>query len=262
MSFVDWDFNLLESLIQDRGDTVIWEMAIACPNCRRDDAMTSFNEVSDNEATRIRKVNCNKCHGTGFFYRNAQMVKGLLTQLNPGNRSLMNLGNTFPGDCVFSPSLQGPALADMDKVTLCVTDVLHEGQTIQRGAAHMSNARFIPDDLAVEEDRLWYSGDGCAHWCEDANNVVYDVGADFIIVDNVIRWTGRRPAEGVFYTLKYTYYPEFIVYASPLQRVDRGRDLQQRVVLRKKHIAMMNNQTPTPADRQTEQLSLTGRLKI
>ncbi|NJL53724.1 hypothetical protein HC928_00365 [bacterium] len=262
MTAADWDFNLLESLIQDRGDSVIWETALACPACRREDSTASFNEVTPTEATRIRKVNCDTCEGLGFIYRNATMVKGLLTQINAGNRQLIDVGLVLPGDCVFSPSLNACEIHDMDKITLCVSDVLHEGQVIQRNAARLSFAKQKTTSLKLNEDRLWYNGDGTAIWCEDENNVVYDVGTDFVIQDNVIRWVARKPADGVFYTLKYSYYPEWIVYASPLQRIDRGRSLQQRVVLRKKHIVNMNATTTTPGDRQAEQLELTGRIKI
>lgn len=260
---VDWDFGLLEGLIQDRGDWVIWETGVACPRCRREDTTASFNEVSPTEATRIREVHCQNCFGTGFIYRNATKVLGLLTGVNAGNRQLLDIGVAQPGDCVFSPSLQSLEMQDMDRVTLCITDVLNEGQTIQRAAAHLSNARLRPTDLATTEDRLWYSGNGCVVWCEDENNVVYDVGGDFEIVDNVIRWIGRKPADGVFYVLKYNYYPEWIVYASPLQRFDRGRSLQGRVMLRKKHVVFtQQTSVATASQRQSEQLALTGRVKI
>lgn len=260
---VDWDFNLLEGLIQDRGDEVIWETGVACSRCRKEDATAAFNEVSPTEMTRIREVNCVNCHGTGYIYRNATKVLGLLTQVNSGNRQLIDLGIAMPGDCVFSPSLQSVEMEDMDRVTLCITDVFNEGQIIQRNAAHLSNARLRPTDLTPTEDRLWYFGDGCVVWCEDENNVVYDGGGDFEIIDNKISWIGRRPADGTFYTLKYRYYPEWIVYASPLQRFDRGRSLQGRVVLRKKHIALPQTvNVATPSQRQTEQLSLTGRIKM
>jgi len=176
---------------------------------------------------------------------------------------MLEIGLAFPGDCIFSPSFSAGELNDMDKVTLCLTDVLHEGQVIQRNAAGLSYARLKPTSLEANEDRLWYSGDGCAVWCEDQNNVVYEANGDFQIVDNKIIWVGKKPADGVFYVLKYYYYPEWIVYASPLQRFDRGRDLKQRVVLRKKHVAFLNStDKATPVQRQSEQVKLTGRLKI
>jgi hypothetical protein len=259
----DWDFGLLDQLIQDRGDQVVLELAVACPACRKGDATSALNEKNSTEVTNIRPIECGSCHGDGFLYRNAQIITGLITQINAGNRQLLDLGLAFPGDCIFSPSLNAPDINDMDKITLCVTDVLHEGQVIQRNAAKLSNAKVRPTTLLATEDRLWYPSDGCAVWCEDENNVVYDNYADFQLIDNRIRWVGKRPSDGVFYTLKYHYYPEWIVYASPLQRVDRGRDLKQRVVLRKKHTAFMNSaDKATPAMRQADQLALTGRVKI
>jgi len=259
----DWDFPLMEEFIQDREDQVVWETAIACPTCRKGDATAAFNEKNSTEVVNIRPIDCPTCHGDGFIYRNARLITGLLTQINAGNRQLIDLGLAFPGDAIFSPALTSPDMHDMDKVTMCITDVLHEGQVIQRNAARLSNAKARPTDLDASEDRLWYPGDGCVVWCEDANNVVYFSPGDFQIIDNRIRWVGNRPADGVFYTIKYHYYPEWVVYASPLQRVDRGRDLKQRVVLRKKHLAFMNStEKATPAMRQAEQLALTGRVKI
>lgn len=260
----DWDWNLLEGLIQDRGDQVIWETGVACPRCRKEDAVASFNERNPSEAIRIREINCTNCHGYGFVYRNAVPVKGLVTQINAGNRQLIDAGLILPGDCVFSPSLaSGCEPQDMDRITFCVTDVLHEGQTIQRGAAHLSNARLRPTDLLESEDRLWYVGSGGVVWCEDENNVVYSVDSDFQIIDNKIRWVGKQPRLGIFYTIKYYYYPEWLVYASPLQRIDRARSLGVRVALRKKHIAYtQGTSVATPAQRQSEQISLTGRTKI
>src|SRR5690606_15376076 len=106
------------------------------------------------ELSRIRKVNCDRCHGSGFIYRNPTVVKGLLTQINAGNRQLLEMGIAAPGDCVFSPSLHAAEIHDMDKITLGVTDILNEGQVIQRGAAKRSQAST---SLAENEDRLWYA---------------------------------------------------------------------------------------------------------
>jgi hypothetical protein len=260
---IDWDFNGLESLIVDRGDEVIWETGIACPKCRREDTIASFNQVTNTQMTRMRLTNCNKCGGYNIIYRNATKVLGLITSLNGGNRSLIDIGLAMPGDCVFSPSLRAQEMHDMDRVTMCVEDVFNEGQTIQRNAAHLSEARYVPTTLTVDEDRLWYASSGCSVWCEDEDSVVYDVGNDYQLIDNTIKWVGNRPADGKFYTLKYYYYPEWIVYASPLQRVDRGRNLQQRVLLRKKHVAFTTQtDKATPAQRQQEQLASTGRIKL
>ena len=260
----DWNFDLLEELIQDRGDQVVWETAIACPTCRREDIIASFTEVSPTEMTRIRQVNCRNCHGDGFIYRNAQVLTGLMTQINAGNRQLLPEGLALPGDFVFSPSLKAPDLHDMDKVTMLITDVLHEGQIIQRnGLGIAAKKTGIPSSLESTEDRLWYAGSGDVVWCEDENNVVYNVNTDFQIQNNKIVWIGNKPADGVFYTLKYHYYPEWIVYASPLQRVDRNRDLKQRVVLRKKHVVLANaTEKATVEQRQAEQFALTGRINL
>jgi hypothetical protein len=256
----DWDFDLLESLITDRGDEVIWETAIACP-CRREDASMSFAD-DQGAAARIRSLSCVQCHGDGFIYRNAQLITGLLTQINAGNRRLVEAGYLLPGDCTFSPSLRGPKINDFDKITFTFSEVLDEGQVICRNAARLNENKTMPTSLAANEDRLWYNGD-CGIWCEDENGVVYDSGVDYTLCGNKIQWIGNKPADNVYYTLKYTCFYEWIAYASPLTRIDRGRDLAQRCILRRKHVAFMNEtDKATPSQRQANQLSLTGRIKI
>lgn len=261
----DWDFSLLESLIQDRGEVVLHETGVACPTCRREDATASLNEEDANEATRIRKVNCQNCLGYGYIYRNPTKVKGLLTSVNPGNRLPLESGYAVPGDCVFSPSLEACPINIMDRITTCIPDVLNEGQLIQRGAAGLSYAAARPTTLSANEDRLWYNGTGGAVWCEDDTGNTYEAGSDYLIVDNKIVWPtgGRAPDVGQFYVLKYYYYPEWIVYYSPLKRVDLARNLAPRVGLRKKHVAFMNTQdVSTASDRLADNLGLTGRVKI
>jgi hypothetical protein len=162
-------------------------------------------------------------------------VRGLLTGINPGNRTLIEAGYALPGDSVFSPERFSEHIADFDKITLMVPQDLNEGQVIMRGASHMEENAQIPTELKTAEDRLWYVAD-CAVWCEDEDGVVYSQGVDFEFESKKIRWIGARPYVGKLYTVRYTGYPEWIVYVSPFLRFDNGRSLGRKVLLRKKHV--------------------------
>jgi len=257
----DWDFGALEELIQSRGDEVILETGVACA-CRRDDAIASLT-TKDNQPSTLRKMNCQSCSGDGFIYRNARCVKGLLTSVQAGpNRRLLEGGYSVPGDAVFSPSMTIGPIGDFDKITLTYADFVGDGQNIMRGAAQHNENTGKPLGLLPTEDRLWYQP-AAAVWCEDDNNVVYTQGSDFTLQDHTIRWVGNQPAKGTFYTLKYTAYLEWIVYNTPLLRMDNNRSLAQRVMLRKKHVAFSTgSRADTPAKRAEEQDRITTRAKI
>lgn len=257
----DWDLNLLEELIQARGDDVILETGIAC-SCRRDDALAGLT-TKENQPSTFRKINCTACQGDGFIYRNARCVRGLVTSVQGGpNRRLIEGGYAVPGDAVFSPSTCAGFVGDFDKVTFTYADSIGDGQVIMRGAATYGENADRLTHTQRDEDRLWYQA-ADALWCEDENQVVYTPNVDFVLEDKRITWIGAKPAVGVFYTLKYTAYLEWIVYNTPLLRMDNNRSLLQRVLLRKKHVAFTTGSpADTPAKRKDEQESLTIRAKI
>jgi hypothetical protein len=261
MTLPDWNFQYLEELIEARGDAVILETGVAC-TCRREDALASLTTEGGQPAT-LRRLNCPTCQGDGFIYRNARCVRGLITSLQAGpNRKLLEGGYAVPGDVVFSPSLNIGILADFDKVTLTKSSPVGDGQVIMRGRGTRAENADRSTNLTDDEDRLWYHGD-CAIWCEDENQVIYDQGADFVISGRVVRWLDKRPDVGTFYTLKYTAFLEWIVYNTPMARIDNSRSLGQKVVLRKKHVAFSTgSDADTPAKRQEEQNRLTTRVKI
>lgn len=258
---VDWDFSLLDELIEARGDEVVVETGVAC-TCRNQDLYAS-TILYQNSPASFRRMNCEQCQGDGFIFRNPRCVKGLLTSLDPGrNKVLIESGYAIPGDSVFSPGRCADDIADFDKITLLVPQNLNEGQVIMRGAAHMEENAQIPTDLATNEDRLWYVADTSV-WCEDEDGVVYVQNGDFVFESKKIRWVGSQPAVGKLYTIKYTGYPEWIVYAQPFLRFDRGRSLGRKVLLRKKHVHFnTGSQAATPAERAEEADEFTSGVKI
>jgi len=263
MSFrnIDWDFGKLEELIEARGEEVIVETAVSC-TCRNGDLYASMIEREGSPAS-YRRFNCSKCQGDGWIYRNARLVLGLVTGVDPGkDKALIEGGYAIPGDAVFSPSLEESTIADFDKITLLFALPLNDGQVVMRGAAHLEENAHINTDLATDEDRLWYMAD-CNIWCEDEDGSVYTQDADFEFEDRKLRWIGNRPLVGKLYTIKYFGFPEWIVPNQPLQRYDRGRGLGSRVLLRKKHVAYQTgSKADTPAKRQEAQRAFNTKVEI
>lgn len=263
MSFlrIDWDFGLLNELIEARGEDAILERGIACP-CRNGDHYASFIK-KDGKPANVRRLSCPQCRGDGYIYRDSTCVKGLVTSINPGkDRKLIEMGYAVPGDLTFSPSPRGPKITDFDKMTFKFSQPVNAGQVIMRGAAQMEENATYVTDLAPEEDRLWYEAD-CAIWCEDENGVVYQCGTDFEFDAHKIVWRGNAPDQGTLYTVKYLAFLEWIAYNTPFDRVDRHRNLGQRVLLRKKHVAMTTDPpSDSVSDRDDAEVEFTTRTKI
>lgn len=257
-SGVDWDFANLEQLIVDRGDRVIHEKGISCP-CRSQDAYGS-TILRENKPSTQRKLDCQQCGGIGWLYRDAGLIKGLITSVESGrNRKLIEAGYAIPGDCVFSPSLKFGQVHDFDRITMLYAAPVGDGQVLLRNAARLAENGLLNLGLSDAEDRLWYEAD-CVEWCEDEDGTVYTQSVDFRIDGKKIIWVGSKPADGKFYTIKYNAYLQWIIYATPLTRFDRDRKLGQRVLLRKVHVAEINDyKFDTAENRQEQEIAFTTK---
>lgn len=258
---VDWDFARLDELIEARGDEVILETAVAC-TCRNGDLHSALI-IREGKPANQRSLDCPQCMGDGFLYRNARRVRGLITGIDPGrNRQLLEMGYAVPGDATFSPSLAAGYLTDFDRITMCHPEPVNEGQVIRRGGhTFQDNVQYVTD-LEENEDRLWYRP-SCSVWCEDENGVVYTQSTDFVFVDKKIVWTETGPDLGTLYTVKFTAYLEWVAYATPFSRVDRGRNLGQRVLIRKKHVTFTSDSPlDSPSYRAQKEIDFTTRTKI
>ena len=257
----DWDFALLEDLIQQRGDKVLVERGISCP-CRGEDVYGSLIEHENRPATR-RRYGCEQCGGLGYIFRDAQVIKGLITSIESGkNRQLLEMGYAVPGDCVFSPSLHAREIQDFDRVTFGYASPVSGGQIIMRNSANMNDNALRSLGLEPTQDRLWYQAE-CVTWCEDDEGYIYTPGVDFSIDGKTLNWGNTRPRDGQMYTIKYNAFVEWIVYASPMTRFDRNRKLGQKVLLRKIHTAAQNDfDFDTAEKREEQEQSFTRTTKI
>ncbi len=263
MPLVDWDFDLLQSLIDDRGDLVIWEKGAPCPQCTEQDPFANALEKTAGKPPTKSSIFCSYCRGDGYIYRDPMCIHGMVTSVMAGKRQLLEMGFAMPGDCTFSPPLTVyPSVSDADRITFTKSSVINEGQVIVRGAAHIGENKQLTSNLAENEDRLWYLAD-CAILCEDSEGNTYDCDTDFVFDDKKIVWIGNAPPVGRPYVIKYMAFLEWMVYASALERFDNGRDLAPRVMLRKKHVYFLNGAPgDSPAARQDQALEFQGLTRI
>jgi hypothetical protein len=257
---LDFFPGLQEGLMGDRGTRMVHEMALACPKCRTSDP--AANMLQGGKFQR-RLPDCPNCGGDGWLYRDPIIVIGLATsmrqQANPVDVGIVQVGDMqfslLPG--AFGSSTPRRVSAN-DRLTQLWDTPLDDGQTIVRGAAHLStNARFAKF-INPNEDRVWYEPQH-GLWCEDENKVKYHDGSDFTLgPGKLINWIGNKPAIGTKYVLKYTAFLEWIVWAPPQERTDRGeKDLGQLLMLRKRHIANINE---SPFVTEDDRQPLSGRV--
>ena len=256
MREADWDPRLLDSLIQDRGECVTYEKGISCPVCRLEDPYASMIEHEGQPATALkRSVNCPRCYGLGYIYRDAKVIKGLFTSIQAGsNKQLLEGGWAVPGDAVFSPSMREEELSDFDKITLHYAVPVGSGHTVFRGAATKGLNAMTDTGLEPNEDRLWYRAE-CPIWCEDQYGTVYRPDVDYVLEGRIIRWIGQAPPPDTVYTIKYRAFLEWIVYATPMTRIDSNRSLAQKVLVKKAHTAFMNAHQVDTVEKRVEQES-------
>jgi hypothetical protein len=146
----------------------------------------------------------------------------------------------MPGDAVFSTHPNYQIVAG-DLITFTWSQPIPDGQVIVRGAGTTSDNTARETQLEEDEDRLNYHAVSSI-WCEDENGKVYRSQGDFILNGSkVIKWVGESPHRGATYTIKYNAHIEWIAFTPPNIRRDRNRDLGSRVALRKRHVALVND---------------------
>lgn len=217
----DWNFSLQEGMISGHGTPVAHEIAVAC----------SCMSVSSEEGlVGTADPTCNQCFGRGYIFRDATRLVGLISNITT-DKYWSQVGWIEPGDLIFSPSIKARRISDFDRITIGMPTPF-EGQVITRGVSSSLSPR--PTDLLSNEDYLhWEAGRYEAIWIEDEDGNTYRVG-EYLLKGRRIQWSGNAgPVRGKKYTIKYEIYPEYIAFATPIDRWDRSRELGQRVMLRR-----------------------------
>jgi len=175
---------------------------------------------------------CNACHGWGWIYPfPPQKIQGLVSDVKM-RKDLLDLGLAMPGDLLFSPAPGMAHLSDYDLILLpWKQGVPSEGQIIQRGGGPTDKTYYRMD---------WVQG----VWTVDPATggiTQYVPNVDFTWQGNEITWTGNQPSQGTYYSIQYSGMFEWICFVSPQPRIAFGRDLGQRVILRKRHVVDPNS---------------------
>lgn len=234
--------------IRERGERVIHETVLVCP-------CVGLSEVNDLPITDSPTLNCSKCLGFGYFHRKPQSLTGLVTAVNQDRISSDYSIKLYPGDCIFSPTVDAPIISQYDKITFTKPQPLTEGQIIVRGEGTTGFNAIQRFGLEENEDRLWYEAESVIHVEALDSDREYKLGSDFEVDGKVIRWSEGAILKNTRYVIKYNGYLEWIVLEPPMERRDRGNKLGQRVALRKVHVFRS-----TSADASEE--SATKRLRI
>jgi hypothetical protein len=250
---IDWTFPVQKGFIDNRGETLIHEIGLRCP-CNIEDTMAG--QMTRKDVPRRRTTyRCPNCSGEGYIYRNPKKIIALITGISEST-SRQEEGWIMPGDAIMSPK-PGYIVSTGDLITFTWSQPIDEGQVIVRGAATLSENAARKTDIDEAEDRLWYNADESI-WCEDYDGKIYKPG-DFILDGSKrIRWQGNSPPIGKAYTLKYKAYLEWEAFQPPVTRRDRDRDLGGRVLLRKRHVAQVNDD---PTIRQRDKLTFCARME-
>lgn len=168
--------------------------------------------------------NCTEHEAGGWLYTAEQTIVGLVTDISQ-NATLMETGVFVPGDCVFSP-LSNHKVSEGDKIIFTWPLPYGQGDALVRGTG--------------ASDRLYYAAaQGMA--CIDEDKVFYYPDADYRFDGKTIVWdwtgkTGKKPATGKRYTVKYMAYLEWLAFVPPVTRISNGADMGEKVLLRKKHV--------------------------
>lgn len=168
--------------------------------------------------------NCTAHELGGWLYPEENEIVGLVTGVAQ-HREWVEAGVTMPGDCVFSPLSQA-TVSEGDKIIFTWPLPYGQGDPLIRGIA-AGDTLYYPASRAI--------------YCIDENREKYREAVDFIIDGRKVIWqwdgkTGRSPATGARYTIKYMAFIEWIALDPPTNRISAGEDIGSKVLLRKKHI--------------------------
>ena len=214
------NINLHKKLVLSHGEQVTHYKSQLC-TCSTD----GLPENAD--------LNCIRCKGLGVYWFDPKTITAIVTGLDSdrtGRQWLQN-GIALPEDmsCSASPGLTR-RFKDYDKIIpKWNRGFPYPGELLQRGS----------------KDRLLYVPMGNFIRISKINPVtgvetVWVKNTDFVIggdLGKTVQWVaGRGPGMDDIYAVTYEPRFEFICWAPPAPRWERGRDLGQRIILRKIHL--------------------------
>lgn len=191
--------------------------------------------TSEMDANRANPL-CLVCSGTGTFYANPSYITAALSAAS-NTKILMDFGVALPGDIIMSlRPMDDVLIADRDQVKFTwETGESYEGELAKRGAA--SSDKLIYDalslDAVTQSDPDW----GTVTSFLEITDYTHASQSD------TLTWlSGRGPAQGSTYSVRYRPRFSYLCFTPPAERRERGTSLGQRVLLRRKHIALAKTQ--------------------
>lgn len=205
--------------LRKHGEWILHSLAMKC-NC------SILPTGADYPDSNRANPNCVTCKGLGMFWMERKSIWGAVQSVNQ-QKDLLMTGVATPGDLVLSPDPRY-LISDYDKITMEWREgIPYEGELVIRsstGSKDTTNYQIV-NIIA------------CTQVSPDTGDVTtFNSGIDFTFSGKEITWIGNAPAANSFYAIKYSAVVEWICFAPPQPRMERGTNLGQRVVMRKKHM--------------------------
>lgn len=227
MPFNNSKFNIAsqQDFIRKHAEIVRYFKGMKC-------TCTLISEGSNYPDANRARLDCKACHGLGWVWIEQGEIRGLVTNISQ-DKNLLVAGIAAPGDLIFSPTLD-VTMADYDKIQFTWPQgIPYEGELVVRGS---------DQDLAYNQDNVRYGildiGDKDCIQVDPASGAItyFKPNVDYTYNDRVITWIGNMPASGSVYSIKYQANIEWIAFIPPQPRKERGTNLGQKVILKKKHL--------------------------
>jgi Domain of unknown function (DUF4815) len=161
---------------------------------------------------------CPVCHGTGRFYPPGLAFGTVMLLTDESSkRTFLDPGTWIPGTMQASV-LRGITIADRDKVQLIdVRDTVNDEVLLRGIDDEVRNTAGVILDVVATRTQ------------------VYRQGTDYMLTPpNVVSWLpgGQMPPVGEQYSVRYSFYPEFLVSPdSPRLRVEHSVVQASEVIL-------------------------------
>lgn len=188
---------------------------------------------SDTGKLEEANINCLKCNGLGVFWNEPITITAIITGLDSdrmGRQWLQN-GIALPEDMSCSP-LPGYArrFRDYDKIIpTWKRGFPYSGELLRRGSK--DTLIYKPVGKIVRVSKINPLTGDEAQWHQDVD---YLLGGD---EGKRIDWIpGKGPSLDEVYAVVYEPRFEFVCWAPPAPRWEKGRELGMRVMLRKVHL--------------------------
>ena len=212
--------------IARHGERVKHAIAIKCPYGFSDDP-------------NRHDIRCQHCGGKGYIWIEEKTIIAGVTDVHE-QKQLVQLGLAIPGDAILMPRTFERPITDWDRITF-TWPMPYEGELITR------NEDTSKPDKLYYEPGVYRGKKSYECHAVDMNAAIpatsfsyigkYLEGVDYTIAHRTLSWLPNRgPSPGDQYSIKYQALSEWIVFAPPTPRYERGVNLGQRVVLRKKHL--------------------------